>query len=65
MVRRQVAIIGDDIFMTFDDARTKNGILALAAVGKAVQPTLFTHHEYVVDLAREAVGDGLDVLELV
>ena len=59
MVRRQVAIVGDDIFMTFDDARTKNGILALAAVGKALQPILFTHHEYAVDLARETLRFGM------
>ena len=59
-----IPFIGDDIFMTFDDARTKNGILALAAIGEKVQPILFTHHQYVVDLALEALGEGVNILKL-
>ena len=56
--------IGDDIFMTFDRPRTRNGLRALAAVSDAVQPILFTHHDFVVEEARAALGNDLDLLVL-
>jgi uncharacterized protein YhaN len=59
-----IPFVGDDLFMTFDDDRTKHGLTALAGLSDDVQPILFTHHRHVVELARQAVGDGLDVMEL-
>ena len=56
--------IGDDLFLTFDDARTAHGLEALAAVGDTIQPILFTHHRHVADLARARLGDAVDVLDL-
>jgi uncharacterized protein YhaN len=56
--------IGDDIFTTFDDARTARGLAALAAIGDHVQPILFTHHTHVVELARAHMGAELDVINL-
>jgi uncharacterized protein YhaN len=56
--------IGDDIFTTFDDARTAQGLTALAAIGKHVQPILFTHHTHVVEIARARMGADLDVINL-
>ncbi|WP_431310613.1 ATP-binding protein, partial [Methylobacterium gregans] len=56
--------VGDDLFLTFDDARTGHGLEALAAVGDRVQPILFTHHRHVADLARARLGEAVDVLEL-
>ncbi|MFJ5489623.1 ATP-binding protein, partial [Hansschlegelia beijingensis] len=55
--------IGDDLFASFDDARTAHGVRALAAIGRKVQPILFTHHRAVVDIARSALGDAVDVVE--
>ena len=55
--------IGDDLFHTFDDERTRAGIEVMAAV-EGVQPILFTHHRAVVDAAKAALGDGLDLIEL-
>jgi uncharacterized protein YhaN len=59
-----IPFVGDDLFMTFDDDRTKHGLAALAALSDDVQPILFTHHTHVVELARQVVGDALDVMEL-
>ena len=59
-----IPFVGDDLFMTFDDDRTKHGLVALAALSDDVQPILFTHHRHVVELARQVVGDALDVMEL-
>ncbi|WP_375463133.1 AAA family ATPase [uncultured Methylobacterium sp.] len=56
--------IGDDLFSTFDDARTAHGLEALASIGGTVQPILFTHHRHVADLARARLGEAVDVLNL-
>ena len=56
--------VGDDIFMTFDRDRTRNGLRALASVSDAVQPILFTHHDFVVEEARAALGADLDLVDL-
>ncbi len=56
--------IGDDLFASFDDARTAHGLKALAEVGGSVQPILFTHHRAVVETARRTLGDAADVIEI-
>ncbi|MDP4004889.1 YhaN family protein [Methylobacterium sp. NEAU K] len=56
--------IGDDLFSTFDEARTGYGLDALAEIGASVQPILFTHHRHVADIARDRLGAAVDVLEL-
>jgi uncharacterized protein YhaN len=48
--------IGDDLFATFDEERTAHGLTALAAIGRRVQPIVFTHHQHVADIARMKVG---------
>jgi uncharacterized protein YhaN len=54
--------IGDDLLASFDDERTRKGITALAEIGPRIQPILFTHHSRVVELAREELGDRVDVV---
>jgi uncharacterized protein YhaN len=56
--------IGDDLLASFDDERTRRGIIALADIGSRIQPILFTHHSRVVELAREELGDRVDVVNL-
>lgn len=56
--------IGDDLFLTFDDARTGHGLEALAAIGDRVQPILFTHHRHVAEIAAARLGQAVDVLTL-
>jgi uncharacterized protein YhaN len=56
--------IGDDLLTSFDDERTRRGITALAEIGTRIQPILFTHHSRVVELAREELGDRVDVVNL-
>jgi uncharacterized protein YhaN len=59
-----VPFIGDDIFTTFDEVSTRAGLLALADIGLHLQPILFTHHRFVADMAKEALGDQVDIIEL-
>ena len=56
--------IGDDLFTSFDDDRTANGLAALAAIGDRVQTILFTHHRNVVEIARNTIGSELAIIEL-
>lgn len=56
--------IGDDLFITFDDARTAHGLEALASIGESVQPILFTHHGHVAELAKLRLGEAVDVIRL-
>ena len=56
--------VGDDLFLTFDDARTGHGIEALASLGGAIQPILFTHHAHVAEIARARLGGAVEVLAL-
>jgi chromosome segregation protein len=48
--------IGDDLFASFDENRTANGLAALAAIGNRVQPIVFTHHRHVAEIARTITG---------
>lgn len=57
-------LIVDDIFQTFDDERTVSGLKALAATSGAFQTILFTHQKSVVDLARQELAAGVDVITL-
>ncbi|MBT9292792.1 ATP-binding protein [Prosthecodimorpha staleyi] len=56
--------LGDDLFASFDDARTGFGLQVLAAIGGEVQPILFTHHRHVAAIARAELGDRADVIDL-
>ncbi len=59
-----IPFIGDDLFTSFDEDRTANGLSALAAIGDQVQPILFTHHRHVVEIARARIGAAADVIEM-
>jgi uncharacterized protein YhaN len=56
--------IGDDIFASFDDPRTSNGLEALAAIGDRIQPILFTHELHVPEDARARLGDAVDIIRI-
>ena len=52
-------LILDDLLMTFDNQRTKAVLPELAKMAGRTQVFLFTHHEHLIDLCKEALGtDG-------
>ena len=57
-------LILDDILVNFDDARAAATLAALAEIATRTQVILFTHHRHVLSLARQAVGEQLNVLSL-
>ncbi len=56
--------VADDLFVNFDDKRARAALQAMATLGKRTQTLYFTHHRHLVDLAREAVGPSVNVVEL-
>ena len=56
--------VGDDLFASFDDPRTGNGLEALAAIGDRIQPILFTHELHVPEDARARLGDAVDIIRI-
>jgi len=56
-------IVLDDVFVQFDDARTRAGLELLAGLAERRQVVLFTHHDRVVELASEA-GEAVHVQHL-
>jgi hypothetical protein len=50
-------LILDDLLSTFDNERTKAILPQLAELAKRSQVLLFTHHEHLIQLARETLGD--------
>jgi len=65
-LERNVALpfVADDLLVNFDDARAKAAIGCLADLSQRTQVLYFTHHRHLIDLAREAVGGELNVIEL-
>jgi uncharacterized protein YhaN len=59
-----VPFIGDDLLTTWDDKRALKGLQALAATSPRIQPILFTHHSRILELARSALQNSLDVIDL-
>ncbi|WP_226365217.1 AAA family ATPase [Pseudonocardia sp. ICBG162] len=58
-----VPVVFDDVLMTFDDERGAAAVAVLGELAATAQVLLFTHHEHVVGLARDA-GVGFTVAEL-
>ena len=50
-------LILDDLLSTFDNERAKAILPQLAALSKRTQILLFTHHEHLIQLARETLGN--------
>lgn len=60
----RMPLIADDLFINFDDRRTAAGLDVLGDVSRRMQVILLTHHDHLVPLARQVLGDGLNVIEL-
>ena len=51
-------LILDDLLITFDDVRAKAILPQLASLAKKTQIFLFTHHEHLVELCRQTLGEN-------
>jgi uncharacterized protein YhaN len=51
-------LILDDLLMTFDNDRAKAILPQLRSLAQRTQIFLFTHHDHLVELCRQVLGDG-------
>ncbi len=57
-------LIADDLFINFDDRRTAAGLQVLGELSRKMQVIFLTHHDHLVPLAREVLGNELNVVTL-
>jgi uncharacterized protein YhaN len=56
--------IADDLFINYDDGRSRAGFEALAELSQRTQVLFLSHHEHLVPVAREVFGSHLNVVNL-
>ncbi|WP_228766231.1 ATP-binding protein [Pelagerythrobacter aerophilus] len=56
--------VADDLFINFDDERAAAGLRLLVELSRKTQVLFFTHHQHLVDIARETCGTGARVVNL-
>jgi uncharacterized protein YhaN len=56
--------VADDLFINFDDRRTRAGLEALAMLSERTQVLFLTHHDHVLPLVQEVFGGSVDTVRL-
>jgi uncharacterized protein YhaN len=56
--------IADDLFINFDDKRAAAGFRVLNELAKKTQVLFFTHHQHLVDVARQTLGSSATAITL-
>ncbi|MCA9182918.1 MAG: hypothetical protein KDA51_15760, partial [Planctomycetales bacterium] len=61
---RPLPFIADDLFVNFHDSRSRAGLAALGDLARKTQVIFLTHHEHLVEVARESIHSEINVVEL-
>lgn len=56
--------IADDLFINYDDARSKAGLEALATLSEQTQVIFLSHHDYLVPSVQSIFGERINVVTL-
>ncbi|MGH2836692.1 MAG: ATP-binding protein, partial [Solirubrobacteraceae bacterium] len=56
--------VADDLLVSFDDERATAALRVLAELGRRTQVLFFTHHRHLVEIARTALGEEVNVITL-
>ena len=56
--------IADDLFINFDDERAAAGLQVLRQLAEKTQVLFFTHHQHLVDIASDTLGESIPVVSL-
>ena len=56
--------VADDLFVNFDEERSAAGFRILGELAGQTQVIFFTHHEHLVDIARDVLGADFPVTRL-
>ncbi|MEJ7931853.1 AAA family ATPase [Ramlibacter sp. AN1015] len=61
---RPLPFVADDLFVNFDDGRTRAGLQVLKTLSTRTQVLFFTHHTHLVPIVREVFGAEVGVVAL-
>lgn len=56
--------VADDLFINIDDGRAAAGFRVLGQLSEKTQVLFFTHHQHLVDIARDSLGASVHVVML-
>lgn len=56
--------VADDLFINYDDDRSKAGLQALAGLSEKTQVIFLSHHDHLIPAVREVFGDEVNVTVL-
>lgn len=56
--------IADDLFINYDDVRSKGGLEALGELSRKTQVLFLTHHDHLLPSVREVFGATVNVVRL-
>lgn len=56
--------IADDLFINFDDERAAAGFNLLEVLSQKTQIIFFTHHQHLVEIAQQTLGDSINLVRL-
>jgi uncharacterized protein YhaN len=56
--------IADDLFINYDDDRSKAGLEVLAALSEKTQVIFLSHHDHLVPVVQEIFGKQVNVVTL-
>ena len=57
-------LVADDLLVNFDDERAVAALRVLAELGTRTQVLFFTHHRHLVEIARQTLGEQVNVVTL-
>jgi uncharacterized protein YhaN len=56
--------VADDLFINYDDARSRAGLRALGDLSRHTQVVFLTHHDHLVPVIQEVLGKAVNVVAL-
>ena len=56
--------VADDLFINYDDARSRAGLRALGDLSRHTQVVFLTHHDHLVPVIQEVLGKTVNVVAL-
>ncbi|MBI5263857.1 MAG: AAA family ATPase [Bradyrhizobium sp.] len=56
--------VADDLFVNYDDGRSAAGLRVLGHLARKTQVLFFTHHQHLIEVARNAVGEEISTVSL-
>lgn len=56
--------IADDLFVNYDDRRSRAGLEALGELSRKTQVIFLTHHDHLLPLLHEVFGNNVNVVKL-